>query len=61
MGASWVVEMLLMGGQRWRLVSIEVNTSPFPFQGHQGSLSSSSAALFLAFQEKVSGLGRREQ
>ena len=60
MGASWVVEMLLMGGQRWRLVSIEVNTSPFPFQGHQGSLSS-SAALFLAFQEKVSGLGRREQ
>lgn len=39
MGASWVVEMPLMGGQRWRLVSIEVNTSPFPFQGHQGSLS----------------------
>lgn len=61
MGASWVVEMALMGSQRWRLVSIEVNTSPFPFRGHQGNLSSPSAPLFLAFQVKVTGLGRGEQ
>lgn len=26
MGASWVVEMQLMEGRRWRLASIEVNT-----------------------------------
>lgn len=64
MGASWVAELQLMGGQRQRLASSEVNTWPFSTLRPPGHLPSVLplllVPLFLMLQE-VSWLGRGEE